>query len=188
MGLFTRLPGINYVGVRAHLIVAKLFGTSNPTLARREGVSIDREAMPASLAEPAGGAHQCTAQFISDREALVIPVAWSLPACPLRQRRQGSGRAAVSAERTFRCDAVLAVSAPVGLGPGVPRLPLPWHMQAFPAVSSSPWFCIPIKMASRPMASSASPPPWAVAVSPSKSCAPFHLNQPKNRGHGLSLN
>ena len=76
MGLFTRLPGINYVGGRAHLIVAKLFGTSNPTLARREGVSIDREAMPASLAEPAGGAHQCTAQFISDREALVIPVAW----------------------------------------------------------------------------------------------------------------
>ena len=47
----------------------------------------------------------------------------SLPAFPLRQRRQGSGRAAVSAWRTFRCDAVLAASATAGLGRGVPRLP-----------------------------------------------------------------
>jgi len=47
-----------------------------------------------------------------------MEAAWTLPACPLRQRRQGSGRAA---------DAVLAASAPAGLGRGVPRLFLPWH-------------------------------------------------------------
>ena len=43
------------------------------------------------------------------------------------------------------CSAVLAVSAPVGLGRGVPRLPLPWHALPLPAVSSAPWFCIPCR-------------------------------------------
>ena len=68
------------------------------------------------------GPHQSSAHHTA-AAARAMEAAWPLPACQLWQGRQGSGRAAVPAERTSRCDVLLAASATAGLGRGVPRLP-----------------------------------------------------------------
>ena len=118
---------------------------------------------------PLGGPHQRPAHLAA-AAARAMEAAWTLPACPLRQRRQGSGRAAPRSlpPPPQRASVGVFHAFPFHGTPHRSLLRDP-HPGA-PHLSRSPWASAK-QLASRPMAMSASPTRSVAAASRSRSSA-----------------
>ena len=130
-------------------------GKNRATVANRSPVNRSRS--PAWI--PADGPHKRSAHHTA-AAARAMEAAWTLPACPLRQRRQGSGRAAAQSLPP------LPQRASVGVFHA-----FPFHGTPHRSLLRDPLPGAAYPMGSRPMAMSASPPPSVAAASRSKSSA-----------------